>query len=162
MFRSVSTPSYARETEHWFCLMKGMSNASTITVKNVEVSADEITKLRDDEQLSWAKVATELGIGSPGTARRAYTALIKPHTESRLASGGGRGGSGLVPVSLDGLDLAGIRKAIVGRTITVQRAGDKTESIPVAKVTSVKAGTVNFNDGNKSRSVKADKVIAAR
>lgn len=142
--------------------MMSMSKASTITVKNIEVSADEMTRLRDEEQNSWAKVAIALGIGSPGTARRAYTALVKPHTESRLASGGGRNGSGLVPVSLDGLDLAGIRKAIVGRTITVQRAGDKTETITVAKVTSVKAGTINFGDGSKSRSVKAGKVVAAR
>ena len=142
--------------------MKDMSNASTINVKNIEVTAAKITALRDDQQLSWAKVANELGIGSPGTARRTYSALVRPHTESRLASGGGRNGSGLVPVSLDGLDLAGIRKAIVGRTITVQRAGDKTEAISVVKVTSVKNGTVNFNDGNKSRSVKATAVLAAK
>ncbi|WP_162142082.1 hypothetical protein [Ilumatobacter coccineus] len=142
--------------------MSNKQSTTTITVKGVEVSADEITKLRDDEQNSWAKVADALGIGSPGTARRAYTALVRPHTESRLKSGGGRNGSGLVPVLLNGLDLAGVRKAIVGKTISVQRQGDKVETIPVAKVTSVKNETVNFNDGSKSRSVKADKVLAAK
>jgi hypothetical protein len=41
----------------------------------------------------------------------------------------------------------------------VQRKGG-TEDITVAKVTSLKNGTVNFNDGNKSRAVKADAIIA--
>lgn len=32
----------------------------------------------------------------------------------------------------------------------------------MAKVTSVKDGTVNFNDGNKSRTVKAAAIIATK
>lgn len=38
-----------------------------------------------------------------------------------------------------------------------------TEDIPVAKgVTSVNGGTVNFNDGNKSRSVNAEAIIGTK
>ncbi len=44
----------------------------------------------------------------------------------------------------------------------VQRTDDKTETIKVARVTSLKAGTVNFNDGNKSRSVKLEAIIALK
>ena len=42
----------------------------------------------------------------------------------------------------------------------MQRQGDKTETINVAKVTSVTNGTVNFNDGDKSRAVKAEAIVA--
>ena len=125
-------------------------------------TADQIAALRDDELLSWAKVAQRLnGLGSPGAARRAYTALVRPHTESVLP-GRTTGGAGLTPIALGDLDLAAVREAIVGKTVVVQRQGDKTEAIPVAKVTSLKDGTVNFNDGNKARSAKADAIIATK
>ena len=67
----------------------------------------------------------------------------------------------MTPVHLANLGLAKVRDALVGRTIIVQRK-DGTEKINVAKVTSVKDGTINFNDGNKSRSVKATAVIATK
>ena len=35
---------------------------------------DEIVRLRDQERLSWAEIAAQLGVGT-GTARRAYQAL---------------------------------------------------------------------------------------
>ena len=59
-------------------------------------------------------------------------------------------------------DEATIREAITGKAIVVQRQGDKTETIHVAKVTSVKNGTVNFNDGDKSRAVKAEAIVATK
>ena len=76
----------------------------------------------------------------------------------------GRTGNGgaVTPVHLADADLATIREAITGRTIVVQRQGDRTEDIPVAKVSSLKAGTLALHDGNKSRSVKASAIIATR
>ncbi len=124
-----------------------------------DFTAEQIADLRDTQALSWAKVAARLGLGSPGAARRAYSTLVRPHTESALS---GRSTSPLVPVHLADADLDTIRKAIIGRTIVVQRKGDATEDIAVAKVTSLKNGTVNFNDGNKSRAVKADAIIATK
>jgi hypothetical protein len=57
--------------------------------------------------------------------------------------------------------LEELREAIAGRTVVVQRA-EGTEDIHVKRVTSVKAGTVNFNDGAKSRSVKAAAIVAVK
>src|SRR4051795_2112854 len=108
----------------------------------------ELIRLRDTEQNSWANVAATLGLGSPGAARRLYSAVVRPHAESVLE---GRSTTGKVtPVHLAKANLATIREAIAGLTIVVQRANDKTEDIAVAKVTSLKNGTVNFNDGNKA------------
>ena len=130
------------------------------TTKNTKPppTADQIADLRDTQLLSWAKVAEALGLGSPGAARRAYTSLVRPHAESVLP---GRTAAALTPVHLADADLATLREAITGKTIVVQRK-DRTEDIKVAKVTSTKAGTVNFNDGDKSRSVKAEAIIATK
>lgn len=122
------------------------------------VTAEQITDLRDTQLLSWAKVAQALGLGSPGAARRAYSALVRPHAESVLP---GRTPAALTPIHLADADLATIQEAITGRTIVVQRK-DRTEDITVAKVTSIKAGTINFNDGDKSRAVKAEAIIATK
>lgn len=116
--------------------------------------------LRDDQLLSWAKVAAALDLGSPGAARRAYSALVRPHTDSVLP-GHLPGTAKVTPVHLVDADLATITEAIVGHTVVVQRAKG-TEDITVAKVTSIKAGTVNLHDGNKSRSVKAEAIIAIK
>ena len=124
------------------------------------VTAKQIASLRDDQCLSWAKVATELGLGSAGAARRTYSALVRPHNDSVLP-GRTPSDAKVQPVHLADADLAAICDAIVGRTIVVQRA-DATEDIKVAKVTSVKAGTVNLNDGDKSRAVKAEAIIAIK
>lgn len=121
---------------------------------------DDLIRLRDTEQNSWAKVAEALDLGSPGAARRLYSALVRPHAESVL-SGHPQGGGRVQAVHLGDADLATVREAIAGRTIVVQRK-DRTEEITCAKVTSVKAGTVSFNDGNKARSVKAEAIIATR
>ena len=58
-------------------------------------------------------------------------------------------------------DLDAIRERIVGRTLVVERK-DRTEDIPCVKVTSVKGDTINFNDGNKARSVKTTTVVAVK
>lgn len=121
---------------------------------------DELVDLRDNQQLSWAKVAEAIGVGSPGAARRLYSQLVRPHTESVL-EGRSRGEAKVTPVNLADADLDAIREAIVGKTIVVQRAKG-TEDIKVAKVSSLKNGTVNFNDGNKSRTVKAEAIIATK
>ena len=136
------------------------SMATNETPTKYTFTADEIAGLRDTQLLSWAKVATTLGLGSPGAARRAYSTLVRPHTESVLP--GRTPGGGLTPVNLADADLATVAATIVGHTIDVQRQGDKTEAIPVAKVTSIKGGTINFNDGDKSRSVKADAILGTK
>jgi hypothetical protein len=105
-------------------------------------------------------VAEALGLGSPGAARRAYTQHVRPHTESALA-GQTNSGAGITPVHLADATLGKVRDTIAGRTIIVQRK-DTTEKITVVKVTSVKDGTVNFNDGDKSRSVKAAAIVAVK
>lgn len=96
------------------------------------ITADDLTRLRDEEQNSWAKVAEALGLGSPGAARRTYTQLVRPHTESVLAGRTTKGGQ-LTPLTLAGATLAKVQEAIVDRTIVVQRKGG-TEAIRVAKV----------------------------
>ena len=117
-------------------------------------TAESIGSLRDGSHLSWAKVAQALKLGSPGAARRAYSTLVRPHTESVLPNREAGAGSakGVQPVTFtDETTLEELRTAIAGRTVVVQRA-EGTEDIRVKRVTSVKAGTVNFNDGAKSRS----------
>jgi hypothetical protein len=122
---------------------------------------DEIVRLRDTEQKSWAQVAQAIGVGSPGAARRLYTSLVRPHTESVL-EGRRSTGAEVTPVHLADADLHTIRDAITGNTIVVQRTKDRTEDIHVARVTSLKDGTVNFNDGDKSRAVKAESIVATK
>lgn len=134
--------------------------ATHTTDTTYDFTATDIARLRDDDQQSWTKVAAALGLGSPGSARRAYSRLVRPHTESVLL-GRSQASGGLVPVHLADADLDAIREAITGRTVVVQRQKG-TEAIPVVKVTSLKNGTVNFNDGNKSRSVKAEAIIGTK
>lgn len=48
-------------------------------------TAEQIVAERDHAGRSWAQVAVNLGLGSPGQARKAYTALTgKPHHESQM------------------------------------------------------------------------------
>lgn len=128
------------------------------TTDKYDFTAKQIAALRDEELLSWRYVAERLSLGSPGAARRAYSALVRPHTESVLP---GRSGGNVQPVHLAKADLDTVRDTIVGHTIVVQRAKN-TEAIAVAKVTSLKNGNVNFHDGDKSRSVKAEAIIAIK
>lgn len=127
-------------------------------VENEDVLKDQLSILRDGELLSWAKVADKLELGSPGAARRVYTRLVRDHRESVLPS---RAKASAQPVDLAGADLATIREAIAGRTIVVDRK-DHQELIKVAKVTSLKNGTINLSDGAKARAVKASAVVAVR
>lgn len=126
----------------------------------VVTNRDELIRLRDTEQNSWAKVAQVIGVKSPGAARRLYSQLVRPHTESTL-EGRSAAKCDVSPVNLADADLHTIQQAITGNTIVVQRKGG-IEDIKVAKVTSVKNGTINFHDGNKSRAVKAEAIIATR
>lgn len=123
-------------------------------------TSKDIAKLRDEDHLSWAKVAEALALGSPGSARRAYTTLVRPHTESVLP-GRSANGAAVQPIDLTDASLATVRELVAGRTIVVERSNGP-ESIPVAKVTSLKNGNVNFNDGHKSRSVKAAAVVGVK
>lgn len=127
-----------------------------------DFSKADLIKLRDEQQQSWAKVAEALNLGSPGSARRIYSQLVRPHTESVLTHVTTRGEAKVTPVHLADANLTAIRKAIVGKVIVVQRQGNRTEEIPVAKVASLKAGTVSFSDGDKTRSVKAAAIIATK
>jgi hypothetical protein len=121
---------------------------------------DDLVRLRDEQQNSWAKVAELLGLGSAGAARRVYSAVVRPHTESVL-DGRTPTGTNVQPVHLGDADEETIKQSIVGRTLIVQRK-DGTEKVKCVRVTSIKAGVVNFNDGNKSRSVKASAIIATK
>lgn len=134
--------------------------ATTKNTWKAIITKEEIADLRDGQLLSWAKVAEALELGSPGSARRVYSALVRPHTESILP-GRSTKGSTATPVHLEGADLETVRATLVGKTMTVQRKNG-TEEIPVTKVTSLKGETVNFNDGNKARSVKAPAIIAVQ
>lgn len=131
-----------------------------MTTTNSTITADQIANLRDEQLLSWAKVAEALNLGSPGAARRLYSSLVRPHTDSVLP-GHSFGTAKVEAVHLADADLDAIREAIVGRTIVVQRA-KATEDLHVAKVTSIKDGTVNLHDGDKGRSVKAEAIIAIK
>jgi hypothetical protein len=139
-----------------------MTNGHGAPVLVKDFDKSDLIKLRDEQQNSWAKVAEALGLGSPGAARRAYSAVVRPHTESVLTHVTTRGGAKITPVHLADANLTAIRKAIVGKVIVVQRQGNCTEEMPVAKVTSLSKGTVNFSDGSKSRSVKAAAIIATK
>lgn len=47
-------------------------------------TAEDVVRERDTKGLSWRQVATNLGLGSPGQARSAYTELTgRPHHESQ-------------------------------------------------------------------------------
>ncbi|MEQ1736700.1 MAG: hypothetical protein ABL886_09920 [Rhodoglobus sp.] len=118
----------------------------------------DLYRLRDTEQRSWAAVAAALGLGSPGAARRLYSALVQPHTDSVLSA---RIVAKVEPVDLSAATLEQLRKQIAGRTIIVDRKGS-TEEILVAKITSLKEGTMTFNDGTKTRSVKAAAILAVK
>lgn len=136
-----------------------MTKPNTTKSTSYPFTADEIAAVRDGELVSWRAVAQRFNLGSPGAARRAYSALVRPHTASVLP--GRTTGAGLQPVDLAAADLDTIREAIGGRTIVVQRAKG-TEDITVAKVTSLKNGNVSFNDGNKARTVKAEAIVATK
>ncbi|MFV0307825.1 MAG: hypothetical protein ACK5OX_08790 [Desertimonas sp.] len=125
---------------------------------STDLNRDDLVRLRDTDQLSWAKVARALGLGSPGAARRAYSSQVRPHTESVLAT---RSATNVQPLDLNGADLDAVREAITGRTIVVTRKHG-TEDIHVAKVTSAKGGNVTFNDGDKTRTVKLAAITAAK
>ena len=105
-------------------------------------TAESIGVLRDGSHLSWAKVAQALKLGSPGAARRAYTVLVRPHTESVLPNreaGAAKRGCRTAGDLHRRNHPEELREAIAGRTVVVQR-GDTTEDIHVMRVTSVKAG----------------------
>ena len=124
----------------------------------VSATAEMLVQWRDERQESWASVAQLAGLGSPGAARRMYARLVRPHTESVLNA---RVAAKVLPMQFDGLSADAVRTAIAGRTIIVERIGSN-EEIAVANVTSVKDGTINFNDGVKCRSVKAVAVVAVK
>jgi hypothetical protein len=136
-----------------------MATEAKAEVEEVKVDKDQLAILRDGEHLSWAKVADRLELGSPAAARRIYTKLIRPHTESVLP---GRTKAAVTPVDLTGSDLAQLREQLVGRAVVVDRDNGHQETIPVVRVTSLKDGNIAFNDGSKARTVKASAGVAVR
>lgn len=130
------------------------------------VSEEDLTRLRDERHLSWAKVAETLELGSPGTARRVYSELVRPHHESVLPTKGERASGQAEPMSFtDDSDPATIQEAVEGQTVVVQRARGQ-ERIRVVSINSVGRSregkrTVNFKDPEgKNRSVHATRIVA--
>lgn len=137
--------------------------------KRYQVTADQIRQLRDEDHLSWAKVADALELGTAGTARRVYTELVRPHRESILPSRQGVVGSKDTTVSFtDDTDPEDITAAVAGNLIVVERSNGNHETLHVKKLTSIgstRAGkqTVNFKDAEgKNRTVHASAIVAVR
>lgn len=60
--------------------------------KALPCTAEDIIRERDERGLSWAQVAKNLDLKSPGAARAAYTKLTgRPHTESVMQGRAARG-----------------------------------------------------------------------
>ena len=64
--------------------------------KPITCTAEDIVRERDERGLSWAQVARNLDLGSPGQARKAYTVLTgRPHTDSIMQGHRAPRGSGV-------------------------------------------------------------------
>ncbi len=71
---------------------KPKRSAITKQVDELGITAEAITAQRDGAGRSWAIVAKNLGLASPGAARNAYTLLTgRPHHESGLGKRAPRG-----------------------------------------------------------------------
>ena len=91
-----------------------MTDNETInSTETPEPTATDLRRLRDDEQKPWGKVAEALGLGSPGAARRLYSALVRLHAVSVLAVRGSTRAR-VQPVHLADATLEQIREAITG------------------------------------------------
>lgn len=55
-------------------------------------TAQEVVRMRHDDELSWRQIATKLGLGTPGTARRAYRAALDLPKNAPLGRLPGKGG----------------------------------------------------------------------
>jgi hypothetical protein len=107
------------------------------------VTAEQIINARDELRLSWRDVGVKLEIGSPSTARAAYTALTgKPHTESQAVVkrapkgvGGITGKNRVAVISRPEWDQNTpdevVTEAIRGRVIIVRRSAGVDEEIRV-------------------------------
>lgn len=106
----------------------------------------KIEELRDGQQMSWAKVAKELGLASPSAARKAYTqATGRSHSTSVLAGKPGRtAGEGSEtkerkPRKAKGAKVAGVTKrqaATASATETAPTAPVFSADIPDAEIVS--------------------------
>lgn len=113
------------------------------TGKKYDCTAEDIIRERDELAQSWRKVGEVLGLGSPGNARAAYTALTgKPHTESSpivrqrapRADGAPRARRGSAPKKVtrdpkwhDDSNQDEIAAKMEGALITLERAGGREE-----------------------------------
>lgn len=101
--------------------------------KWAHVTAEEITQARDGDGLSWRDVATKLGLGSPSTARAAYTDLTgRSHKDSQMTGRRARtrtssAAAVVRPEWNFDTDVDIITEAITGRMIVVSRMGGAYE-----------------------------------
>lgn len=108
--------------------------------KWAHVTAEDIVAARDTDGLSWRDVATKLGLGSPSTARAAYTDLTgRSHKESQMTGRRARtrtssAAAVVRPEWNFDTDVDTITEAITGRMIVVQRKGGHEEEIIVKRV----------------------------
>jgi hypothetical protein len=139
-------------------------------------AATAIADLRDKKQLSWKRVAEELGLGSPSSARRAYSELVRPHTESVIQGKGGRpaasgdGDNGWTPVDVTSCNtIAQVRDALAGHVVQVhaiRKSGHvrRLDAVKVAnldpKATQPTVDLVGA-DG-KAHTVRLDKIAAVK
>lgn len=108
--------------------------------KWAHVTAEDITQARDSDGLSWRDVATKLGLGSPSTARAAYTDLTgRSHKDSQMTGRRARtrtssAAAVVRPEWNFDTDVDTITEAITGRMIVVKRSGGHEEEIIVRSV----------------------------
>jgi hypothetical protein len=111
-------------------------------------TAEDITKLRDEQGLSWRQVAVNLDLGSPGLARKAYTDLTGRDYHDSVMTGRRAKSDPLrsvrprrkvfAPEWNDESDQDEIIERVSGATIVVERTlrGVQTEEeISVGRVT---------------------------
>lgn len=147
--------------------------------KWAHVTAEDITQARDKDGLSWRDVANKFDLGSPGTARKAYTELTgRAHNESvmtgrRAPAGSQKSGSKkrlMQPQWQDSSTEEEVRAGVEGAHRILIDRGERREpeDIQFSRLESVKGTrggvevTVRCKLTGGSRVVFAHKILEVR